>query len=89
MKILIADSGFTKTDWRVISEEGDISQAKTAGINPYYQTEDEMLKEIQDLHNQIPEKIDQIYYYGTGCSSGHNREKIAGLLKTLLPECRD
>ncbi|OEK03105.1 N-acetylglucosamine kinase [Roseivirga sp. 4D4] len=85
MKILIADSGFTKTDWRVISEEGDISQAKTAGINPYYQTEDEMLKEIQDLHSQIPEKIDHIYYYGTGCSSGHNREKIASLLKRYYP----
>ncbi|MBO3699491.1 N-acetylglucosamine kinase [Roseivirga sp. E12] len=85
MKILIADSGFTKTDWRVISEEGDISQAKTAGINPYYQTEEEMLKEIQNLHNQVPEKIDRIYYYGTGCSSATNRDKIANLLKRYYP----
>lgn len=86
MKVLIADSGFTKTDWRVIDEDGEISQAKTAGINPYYQTEDEMLKEIQSLHSQVPDRVDRIYYYGTGCSSGHNRDKIAALLKRYYPQ---
>ncbi|OEK05958.1 N-acetylglucosamine kinase [Roseivirga misakiensis] len=85
MKILIADSGFTKTDWRVIDDKGDISQAKTEGINPYYQSEEEILREIQNLHNQVPEKIDRIHYYGTGCSSAHNREKIAKLLKRYYP----
>lgn len=85
MKILIADSGFTKTDWRVIDDQGDITQAKTEGINPYYQTEEEMLKEIQSLHNQVPERIDRIYYYGTGCSSGHNRDKITRLLQRYYP----
>ena len=85
MKVLIADSGFTKTDWRVIDEKGDITQAKTEGINPYYQSEAEMLKEIQNLHNQVPDKVDRIYYYGTGCSSGHNRDKIASLLQRYYP----
>lgn len=85
MKILIADSGFTKTDWRVIDDEGGIAQARTAGINPYYQTEEEMLKEIQNLHNQIPEKMDRIYYYGTGCSSATNRDKISALLSRYYP----
>lgn len=85
MKILIADSGFTKTDWRIVDEQGTISQARTAGINPYYQTEAEMLKEIQSLHSQAPDRIDQIYYYGTGCSSRTNRDKIAGLLARYYP----
>lgn len=85
MKVLIADSGFTKTDWRIIDEDGNITQAKTAGINPYYQSEQEMLHEIQNLYAQIPDKVDQIYYYGTGCSSGHNREKIATLLNRYYP----
>ena len=85
MKVLIADSGFTKTDWRVIDEKGGISQARTAGINPYYQTDEEMLHEIQKLYSQVPDHIDQIYYYGTGCSSGTNRQKISGLLKGYYP----
>ncbi len=85
MKILIADSGFTKTDWRIIDDQGGIAQARTAGINPYYQTEEEMLKEIQNLHNQMPEKMDRIYYYGTGCSSATNRDKISRLLSRYYP----
>lgn len=80
-KILIADSGFTKTDWRIIDEGGQINQARTAGINPYYQTEDEMQKVIQNLYFQLPDKVDEIYYYGTGCSSGTNRKKIADILQ--------
>lgn len=44
-----------------------------------------MLKEIQSLHSQVPDRIDQIYYYGTGCSSGSNREKIAALLRRYYP----
>lgn len=85
MKVLIADSGFTKTDWRIIDASGNISQARTAGINPYYQSEDEMLKEVQNLHNQVPDRIDRIYYYGTGCSSETNKAKIAGLLSRYYP----
>lgn len=79
-KILIADSGFTKTDWRLIKADGSIEQARTQGINPYYQTEEEMQEVIQDLYGQLPESMDQIYFYGTGCSSGTNREKIAKIL---------
>ena len=84
-KILIADSGFTKTDWRLIQKDGSIEQARTAGINPYYQSEEEMLRVIKDLHAQIPDKIDEIFYYGTGCSSGVNRKKIADLLAKYYP----
>lgn len=84
-KILIADSGFTKTDWRLIQSDGSIEQARTPGINPYYQTQEEMLTVIKDLYDQIPDKVDEIYYYGTGCSSGTNRKKIADLLAKYYP----
>ena len=85
MKVLIADSGFTKTDWRIIDESGQINQARTDGINPYYQSEEEMQKVIQNLYFQLPDKIDEIYYYGTGCSSGTNRQKISGILQHFYP----
>ena len=87
-KVLIADSGFTKTDWRLIQSDGSIEQARTAGINPYYQTEEEMLTVIKDLYDQIPDKIHEIYFYGTGCSSGTNREKIARLLAKYYPTAK-
>lgn len=88
IKILIADSGFTKTDWRLIGADGKIEQARTAGINPYYQTEEEILLVIQDLHSQLPDRIDEIYFYGTGCSSGTNRDKIARLLNRYYQDAK-
>lgn len=87
-KVLIADSGFTKTDWRLIGADGGIEQARTTGINPYYQTEEEILLVIQDLHSQLPDKVDEIYFYGTGCSSGTNRDKIAKLLNRYYEEAK-
>lgn len=87
-KVLIADSGFTKTDWRLIGADGSIEQARTTGINPYYQTEEEILLVIQDLHSQLPDKVDEIYFYGTGCSSGTNRDKIAKLLNHYYEEAK-
>ncbi|WP_421977183.1 N-acetylglucosamine kinase [Roseivirga seohaensis] len=87
-KVLIADSGFTKTDWRLIGADGGIEQARTTGINPYYQTEEEILLVIQDLHSQLPDKVDEIYFYGTGCSSGTNRDKIARLLNRYYSEAK-
>jgi len=83
--ILIADSGFTKTDWRLIKSDGSIEQARTLGINPYYQTVEEMREVIQALYDQLPEAMDQIFYYGTGCSSGTNRDKIAKILLQFYP----
>lgn len=80
-KRLIADSGFTKTDWRLLLEDGSIEQARTAGINPYYQTEAEILVVIEDVYAQLPVSVDEIFYYGTGCSSRENRNKIGDLLQ--------
>ena len=44
--ILIADSGSTKTDWRIINDKGNIEQARTKGFNPYYQSSAEIQKEL-------------------------------------------
>lgn len=33
---LIADSGSTTTDWRLIDEGGKIQQYTTIGLNPYF-----------------------------------------------------
>lgn len=76
--ILIADSGASKTNWRLISPEGNIEQAQTAGFNPYYQPVEFFINELNDvLLPQIKEhKIDQVFYYGTGCSTIENIKKV-------------
>jgi len=68
--ILIADSGSTKTCWCVVSNGELLSQVITDGINPFYQTD---LEIIALLDTQLIPKlknieIDLIYFYGAGCS---------------------
>ncbi|MDR0732629.1 MAG: ATPase [Dysgonamonadaceae bacterium] len=67
--ILIADSGSTKTDWQLAEQGKKIRQATTKGMNPYFQTEDEIGNEIRTA--LLPElkttAIDALYFYGAGC----------------------
>ena len=67
--ILIADSGSSKTDWRVIDDQGEIRQFRTVGFNPFYQSQDEMRRGLQtpDLL-ELMGKVDQVYFYGAGCT---------------------
>ena len=79
--ILIADSGSSKTDWRVLSHHGSIQQAKTIGFNPFYQPPEHFDKDIREvLLPQISKEVEAIYYYGAGCSTEANRNIIKDVL---------
>lgn len=74
MYILIADSGSTKTDWRLLSSAGQSQSFHTIGFSPYFQTTDFIAAEIKNnittkLPDTILSEIKQVYYYGTGCSN--------------------
>ena len=86
--ILIADSGATKTDWRVIDHLGKIHQAKTQGFNPVYQGFEQIRDEInKNLLGQIEGlKIDRVFYYGAGCTGLENCEIINKALAFSFPE---
>ena len=80
--ILIADSGSTKTEWRVIDGDGKISQIKTDGVNPYYMTEAAISDVFSlGLKKYIDLPIEKIYFYGAGCTSDSNKQKITRCLK--------
>ena len=83
--ILIADSGSSKTDWRGIDQEGNVSQFRGVGFNPYYQTPEEMATELNDefLLN-LKEEVVAVYYYGAGCSTPENKQGVAKTLGNLL-----
>lgn len=81
---LIAESGSTKTEWSLIEGEHLIEHAFTEGINPYFQMRREVSRTIR---LQLPEvffkkKIDQIYFYGAGCSSVEKKEVLQASLVT-------
>jgi glucosamine kinase len=84
MKILIIESGSTKTEWRLINDPNTAFESFfSAGINPYYQT----LKEICTVQNSVlskisPDEIEHIYYYGTGITGDDKKEIIRDFLLT-------
>ena len=85
--ILIADSGASTTDWRILDGQGKIEQAQTIGFNPYYQPIEQFDREIREvLVPQIKPDIKKIFYYGTGCSSDKNRKLIRNVLEVFFPE---
>lgn len=85
--VLIADSGSTKTDWRAIDGMGNITQAKTAGMNPYQQTREEIYRELADkLKPQLQKYPEYIFFYGAGCATDANAALVRSALEQAFSQ---
>ncbi|MBL7854317.1 MAG: N-acetylglucosamine kinase [Cyclobacteriaceae bacterium] len=84
--VLVADSGGSKIEWRLLRKNAPIEQAHTAGFNPYYQ-------QPEDLHNiltgelvpKVKEPVHKVFYYGTGVSSEKNQQLIQDIFLHYFP----
>lgn len=84
--ILIADSGGSKTDWRLIDNSGAVGQANAPGFNPYYQPIDDLKKSVQELLlPKINEDVNKIFFYGAGVSSVKNQLTIKSAFLEFFP----
>ncbi|MBC5994738.1 hypothetical protein [Pontibacter cellulosilyticus] len=85
--ILIADSGSTKTDWRLVTATETFGQVQTIGFNPMYQESHEIYQALHDsLLPQLQQKTpNAIYFYGAGCSSPERNKRVEDALKMLFP----
>ena len=86
--ILIADGGSTKTDWTIVAGNQEIDRIKTRGINPFFQTEEEISAEIRD--NLVPrikksDSIEAVYFYGAGCAFPEKNEILRRSVTDYLP----
>ncbi len=85
MSILIADSGATKTEWCLKTEEG-CETIKTEGLNPYYHTQ-ESIEEVVN-NNLLPKiqevDIQDVYFYGAGIDSEGKKDIVEQALKNSL-----
>lgn len=84
--ILLAESGSTKTDWRLINGTMVNAEAQTDGINPYFQQKEQ----IVDLLNEqlrpklVVNDVTHIYYYGTGITDDDKRETVSSALQEVF-----
>jgi glucosamine kinase len=85
--ILVADSGSTKTDWLLTLKDGEVKQFRTAGLNPYFLSEKEIVKILQEQAGEMiafAADIDEIYFFGAGCSSPDRHEIVSNALSQLF-----
>ncbi|MBQ9591278.1 MAG: ATPase [Paludibacteraceae bacterium] len=89
--ILIADSGSTKTDWRLIDlgNENRTSGFVSSGINPYYESEDEIISKLKGevLPFVGDADLDEIRFYGAGCTEV-KKEMMNSVLRSVLGDAQ-
>lgn len=82
--ILIADSGSTKCDWVLLSDEGEIIfKTQTLGLNPNTLTTQKMHKRLAQSNeiSHVNDKVDRIYFYGAGCGTKKNQHRLKRFLE--------
>ena len=85
--IILVDSGSTKTDW-CWQDGAKAERVRTAGMNPYFQSEEEM---VQTLQTQLlptvtdAKAVEAVYFYGAGCASTAVNEKVARAIAHFFP----
>lgn len=82
--VLIADSGSTKTQWCLLTGNKK-KMISTQGISPYFLNDQTLGKILTDELLPQTGKIDinEIYYYGTGCSNQINISLVKRGLKKI------
>ena len=80
--ILIADSGSTKTDWCLLSGRKRTAVV-TQGLSPYFLSEAQMSSVISsEVATALgKKKVDEVYFYGTGCNTTANTSLVKKALK--------
>lgn len=82
--ILIADSGSTKTEWVLISNNEKVKEYRSIGLNPVFINTRTVISTINTLELiEYNKKIRNVFFYGAGCSTP-TRNKI---IIEALEEC--
>lgn len=86
--ILVADSGSSKTDWLLDRLGSEPAEYSTDGLNPYFLTEKEIIKKLQDQLQELVShaaEVTEIYFFGAGCSNPDRHEMVSNALSHVFP----
>jgi N-acetylglucosamine kinase-like BadF-type ATPase len=87
--ILIADSGSTKTQWCLVNN-GKKKTVSTQGISPYFLNDESLGKILrEELASKLKDApVDEIFFYGTGCSNPANVSLVKRGLKKIFSKAK-
>ena len=83
---LIADSGSTKTEWCLLHGKKK-TLIYSQGMSPYFLTDKQMADIIkQEVVPHLKKiTVEEIFYYGTGCTSPANVKIVRKALQSIFP----
>jgi glucosamine kinase len=84
---LIADSGSTKTDWVIIGPGAETKNFQSAGINPFYQTAEEIIPVLEtQVMPHLAGAVEKVFFYGAGCADEKSSRPVMNALSHCLPD---
>ena len=87
--ILVAESGSTKTDWKLIDQNKVQKTIHTDGINPFHQRQEDITRIIStSALAAITDPIDEIYFYGAGCNYPENIRIVRESIRSIFNNAR-
>jgi N-acetylglucosamine kinase-like BadF-type ATPase len=86
---LIADSGSTKTSWRLIRDDDALIEFSSEGYNPCYMDKDYITRSLKESlpDGQPWERVDTIAFYGAGCYE-NKYAIVRDALQPLFPQAK-
>lgn len=90
---LIADSGATKTSWRLAQAFGRTKEMSTIGYNPHYFTTDKIVDSLTEsllpqMENINLNEVKEIHFYGAGCSTPNSCKIVEDAFAELFKKAQ-
>ncbi|MGD1961500.1 MAG: hypothetical protein ACFB2Y_21775 [Fulvivirga sp.] len=85
---LIAVSGSTKCDWRIVDGENIVASFYSNGLNPFFHSQEhvvEILEELEPLQKHR-DPIKEVYIYSAGCGSKSLQKIVRNAVYEILPK---
>lgn len=88
--LLIADSGSTKCDWRLVAADKSYRDFNSIGINPYFHNEEVIENELKNVEGlaENAEQVTAVFFYGAGCSSTSLKRIVDRGLGRVFPNAQ-
>lgn len=85
--IIVVDSGSTKTHLTVIEKSNADVEFSFSGLNPYYQSEEEIFNIINNSLSSVDaENVEAVYHYGAGCSFPEKKQIVKNAWLRMFPK---
>ena len=83
--IIIANSGTTKTNWRLVSPEKIIDETQTFGLNPLLTTDEgfKLIVQSSVVKDWPLKDVKHVYFYSAGVQCNEQRDKVKNWISAI------